>query len=252
MGEFHFLRPVWLLALPILAALLWRAWRAGVIPNPWDRHCDASLRATVVKLLANSATLSWAVLVIGAVVVCIALAGPSWERVQAKASQPQDARMVVLDLSLSMLATDVAPSRLERARDKVRQIFQYPYDGQFGLVVFAGAGFSVAPLTTDIDTLDAFLPVLEPSVLPLQGSRVDRGLDIAIEVLSKGGSQQGELILITDGTSGDSAAERASELAAMGFRVSVIAIGTEAGGEVEMRGGALLRNLSGDVVKPTV
>lgn len=252
MGEFHFIRPLWLLLLPLLAALLWRVWKAGALPSPWQKHCDSLLRTRVVHLLRDAGTLRWAALALGALLGCLALAGPSWERMQARTSHPQDARMIVLDLSLSMLARDAIPSRLELARAKVQQILQYPYAGQFGLVVFAGAGFSVAPLTTDTDTLGAFLPVLEPDVLPLQGSRVDRGLDVAIEVLRKGGAQQGEVIVITDGTDSERAVNLAAELKSLGFRLSVIAVGSPEGAVVPLRGGTVLRDMSGEVVKPPV
>ncbi|MEM7251303.1 MAG: VWA domain-containing protein [Pseudomonadota bacterium] len=250
MDEFHFLRPWWLLAVPIGIGLLWRAWRAGLVPGPWETHCDRSLRSDIIRVLDSRGSVVWCAVVVGIVLASLAMAGPTWERIQAKTSHPQDARMILLDLSLSMHAEDVLPSRLEVAHRKVREILNYPYQGQFGLVVFAGAGFSVTPLTTDKRTLDAFLPVLEPSVLPLQGSRIDRGLDVVVDVLAKGGAQQGEVIVIADGSSSARSVAMASELQERGFRLSVIAVGTEAGGAVRLGRAGLLRDMGGAVVRP--
>lgn len=248
MGEFEFLRPGWLLLGPVgIAAIVW-LWRRSSGTSTWRRYGDAQLLDRVLVPLGGSGWQGWALLSLGVALAAVALAGPSWERALTSSLRPAHTRVVVLDLSRSMDAQDATPSRLGVAIDKVREILERSQGLQVGMVVFAGAAFPLAPLTTDARTLIHYLDILETSVIPVQGSRPDLGLETAGEILRKGGALTGEVILISDGYRGHRVYDSAVTLFAAGFPVSVIGVGTEKGTTIPALGGIPLRDLAGDIV----
>ncbi len=150
MGTFHFLRPYWLLALLPLAVLFWHLLRAPSGPGAWRNVCAPHLLAhLLVGPARRPSCLPWLLLGLGWLLAVLALAGPAWKRLPAPLFQAQIARVLVLDLSESMNATDVEPSRLVRARYKLLDLLAQTHEGQIGLVVYAGESFVVAPLTHD-------------------------------------------------------------------------------------------------------
>ena len=232
-ADFHFLHPEWFLALIPLCAILWAAVRRGAGHNAWQRVVDAHLLPYLLVEGANSARwLPLALVAAGWFAAVIALANPTYERRPVPALRPMDARVVVLDLSQSMEAADLKPSRLARARYKVADILNRSRDGQVGLIVFAGDAFVVAPLSDDADTLLGMLDALSPEVMPVRGSRPDLGLAKAGELLTQAGAREGEVILVGDDAGDDRALAAAADLRAQGRRVSVIGVGTGEGAPV--------------------
>ena len=150
--------------------------------------------------------------------------------------QTNTARVIVLDLSNSMLVNDLKPTRMARARFKVEDILAKEEEGQIGLVVFAGDAFTASPLTRDSDTIRALLQVLTPSIMPTQGSRVDLGLEKAHELLTQAGVINGQVLLISDGASKlDKATTAAEALNKDSHQLSILAVGTETGGLLRLR-----------------
>ena len=251
---FHFIQPLWLLALIPLLALLWRLLRPGGADNPWSRIVDAQLLPVLMAGKSRSASraLPW-LLATGWSIAVLALADPTWERQPQPIYQTSAARVIVLDLSRSMNAPDLQPSRLARARYKVEDILARAGEGQTGLVVFAGDAFTVSPLTRDVNTIRALLKAVDTGIMPVQGSRADLGLLKAGELLHQAGLGSGDVLLITDGVDrGDAgtAEDAAAQLRKSGYRVSVLGVGTEAGAPVPDDEGGLLRDAAGKVVLP--
>ena len=245
---FEWTRPLWLLALPAGGAILWGWWRAQVGRGLWHRHVDAEL----LEHLAGTAQASSARLAIGIaaavlVLTVCALAGPVW-RAQAAAPQRDPvARIVVLDLSPSMDAIDVAPSRLRRARDATVAMLRGAAGAQVGVVVFGGDAFSVAPLTHDAATLVHLLAGVSTTTVPRVGSRPDLGLEMARALLKQAGVGRGDVILVGDSAGDARTLEAARALARAGFPVSVLAVGTAQGGPIPVATGAFTRNEAGDI-----
>ncbi len=232
-ADFHFLTPEWFLALLPLAAVLWGASRRGVAQNAWQRVVDRHLLPYLLVGQAGAARwLPLTLVAAGWLVAVVALANPSYERRPAPAVRPVDARVVVLDLSHSMDAADLKPSRLARARYKVADILNRSRDGQVGLVAFAGDAFVVAPLSDDAGTLLGMLDALSPEVMPVRGSRPDLGLAKAGELLTQGGARGGEVILVGDDAGDERARAAAASLVAEGRTLSVIGVGTAEGAPV--------------------
>src|SRR5690606_4082420 len=112
----------------------------------------------------------WWLAFAGWVLGCLALAGPTWEKLPQPVLQKRDALVVVLDLSLSMTVADVQPSRLQRARYKILDLLQRRTEGLTGLVAYAGDAHVVTPLTDDTATIANLVPALAPDMMPIYGS----------------------------------------------------------------------------------
>ncbi|HEB92557.1 MAG TPA: VWA domain-containing protein [Gammaproteobacteria bacterium] len=251
--QFHFLQPLWLLALAPLALLVWRLWHATTGDNPWARIIDARLQALLLTgqthrpsyLILWLLGLSW-------LLAILALANPVWEKQPRPLFQTSAARVIVLDLSRSMLNRDLKPSRLARARFKIEDILTRDEEGQTGLVVFAGDAFTVTPLTRDVDTIRALLTSLDPELMPVQGSRADLGLQKAGELLQQSGLGSGRILLLADGVSDDRASKVAARLYDRGYRVSVLGIGTQKPQPLTNAQGQLLRTRDGQLILPAL
>lgn len=244
--QFHFLEPAWLLALLPLALLLWFAARRQAGDTAWRRIIDARLQPLLMNGgNADRSRLPLWLLGAGWLIAVLALANPVWERQPQPLMQTNAARVIVLDLSRSMLAQDLKPTRIERARFKVEDILAKDEEGLTGLVVFAGDAFTVTPLTRDTETIKAQLRALEPAIMPSQGSRADLGLQQALDLLQQAGVAQGEIILIADGVEGDLATDAAERIALAGHRVSVLGVGTAEGAPLYDARGNILSDRSG-------
>lgn len=251
--EFHFLRPEWFWAAAplglLLAALLWRL-RQG---DGWRAVCDTHLlRHLLVGKAERRRALPLVLLGLAWALSVVALAGPTWSKLPQPVFRTTDARVIVMDLSRSMDAGDVNPSRLTRARFKVADILERSREGHTGLVAFAGDAFVVSPLTEDADTITALLPALATNIMPVQGSRLDRGIRKASELLTQAGFSLGEILVIADGGADASARDAASDARDAGQRVSVMAIGTPEGAPVPLPDGDFLKDSGGNIVVPRV
>ncbi|WP_200243195.1 VWA domain-containing protein [Lamprobacter modestohalophilus] len=233
MSEFHFIEPFWLLALIPLGLLLWLAWRADAGASAWQRVIDARLLA-VLKVGAGGRASRLPVLLLAAgwLIAVVALANPTFERQPVPAFRSDAARVVVLDLSRSMLAEDLTPSRLERARFKVADILSRSGDGQVGLIVYADDAFAVSPLTDDAETIRAMLEALSPQIMPVQGSRPDRGIALGLDLLRQAGARNGEVILLSDDAGGARTLAMAEQVRDAGHSLAVIGVGTAEGAPV--------------------
>ncbi len=201
---FHFLRPWWLLALlpaAIIAITLWyqkhraRQWQQIVAPELLKYLLDGqTTRINPLYLLAL--LVSW-------VVACIAMAGPSWEKRPVAVEKNQQALVIMLDLSPSMMSEDLKPSRLVRARLKLIDLLRERKDGQTALLVYAGDVHVVTPLTDDVETIVNIIPALHPNVMPAEGSNTEAAVERGLKLLKDAGIPQGDLLLITDGVIAD-------------------------------------------------
>jgi len=247
-----FLRPAWLLALPVALALGWAWWRANGGTAPWRRVVDPELLAALAQRAPARARRPLALAAVALGLASLALAGPSWQTQPAPEVRELSARIVVLDLSPSMDAVDFAPSRIARARAAAADLLRGAPDARLGLVVFGADAFAAAPLVTDPAALVHLLPGLSPATVPRAGSRPDLALDKARELLEHAGVVAGEVILVGDSAGGARTLSAARELAREGFPVSVLAVGTPGGGPVRRTDGGLVRSALGDilVVKP--
>ena len=245
---FGFLYPAVLLLLPLAWGLAWLVARRLRARSAWARACDAPLfayLATGAGSAGGHRRTFWllaAVLTLGVV----GAAGPSWRLQSHPLLTSFAARVLVLDLSQSMRVEDVKPNRHAQTIEAARAVVGAEFDGETGLVAFAGAAFVVSPLTSDARTLDAFLEALSPATMPLDGSRADLGIEAAADLLDASVAGRGQILLLSDGVDEAELAVRAALAASeRGHRVSVLAIGTAEGGPLRDRAGGLVRDAQG-------
>ena len=235
LGELHFLRPGWLYALALLVPMLWIGIRSQRSAGAWRRVCDAHLLRHLVTHGGGRAH-HWplATLALGWIATCLALAGPAWERLPQPVFKAPVQRVFALNLSASMDASDVAPSRLARARYELSDALAALGDGQAGLVIFAEEPYVVTPISDDPKVVASFLPVLETSLMPGRGSWVDRAIVEASKLLEQAAAVDGEIVLLTDGAGDrpEATIAAARNAAQAGYPVSVLGIGTAEGAPV--------------------
>lgn len=111
-----------------------------------------------------------------------ALAAPSWKRLPAPVFRNTASLVIALNLSESMNAEDIKPSRLVRARYKIADLLAQYKDGQIALLVYSGAAFMVTPLTNDIETIQSQLEALTTHIMPIAGNNPVAGLTKAVEL----------------------------------------------------------------------
>ncbi len=180
MSEFHFLRPWWFLALLPVIGLLVALWRSRAGGSAWRAVLDPQLLERLwLEPPGRVSRLPLWLLGLGWLLAVLALAGPVWERQPEPVWQTQSSRILILDLSTSMNAADLAPSRLERARFKILDILARSREGRTGLVVFAGEPHTVAPLTDDGDTIVNLLSALSTEIVPVPGDAGAPALQLA-------------------------------------------------------------------------
>jgi Ca-activated chloride channel family protein len=179
-------------------------------------------------------------------IVILALAGPSWQKLPDRSFSARDSRVIAVDLSLSMLAEDLRPNRLTRARFRLADLLAATEEGQVGLVSFAGDAYVVSPLTSDMNTIANLLPALRPDIIPVAGSRADIALDMAAALLVRSGVSRGEVLLVTDSASSRDAA-KARALRDRGVVTSILAVGTPEGAPIPS-GGGFVSDRAGNVV----
>jgi len=252
-AEFHFLRPLWLLAIPVALALVyWLAMRR-LDAGSWRAVIDERLRPYVLDDRGGGARAKapfWLAAGI-AVLASVALAGPAWERQKQELYRGGDSLVVALDLSRSMDAADVSPSRLARARLKLLDLLERRQEGQTALIVYSAHAFTVTPLTDDVDTIAALVGSLGTDIMPSRGSLPERALARARDLLEQAGAGRGHVLLIGDGAGAD-AVTAAAGLRAAGFRVSVLGVGTQEGGPLPKPDGGFVTDASGRMVLPAL
>ena len=251
--NFHFLRPVWFYALiPALLLFILLRYQQSRHSN-WGKAVDAHLLQHILDNPGKVASRSPLTLLLASwVLAVIALAGPAWQKTPQPVHEREDALVVILDLSNSMLATDVKPNRLVRARRKLLDLLTLRKEGVTGLVVFAGDAHTVSPLTDDAKTIAAIIPALTPDIVPAPGSQLAPALQKARELFRNSGVTSGKILVITDEIRDLVAAQQVARQFRHTYPVSVMSVGTAEGAPVA--GGqpaqGYLRDSSGQLVIP--
>ncbi len=200
--SFHFLRPPWLLAALPCAALWWYLLRREGRRLAWrGMVAEHLVPYVVVGATAGTQRLRPAVL-LGPVllVACLALAGPTWLREPAPFADDEAALIIAVEVTPTMLARDVQPSRLERAEQKIRELLSRRKGAPAVLIAYAGTAHLVLPLTEDGDLVADFAGELHPDQMPVTGDAAEKALELAREQLVAAG-RPGSILLVTDGVS---------------------------------------------------
>ncbi len=249
---FHFLRPWWFLGLlPVVAVIGFYTWRKRNAGN-WETIINPELLPFLLQGSGGKHALSgpWLVafMISAWIFCCLGLAGPAWQQLPQPVHKQDSALVVVLDLSPSMLAEDISPNRLVRARYKLIDILTRRTEGVIGLIVYGGDSHTVSPLTEDSNTIVSMVPVLEPNLLPETGSNVEEGLASAIDLAMNGGYQQADILLVTDGIDKSALSNIAPIISGEGnYRLSILGVGTTDGAPIPSFAGGFIKK-AGNVI----
>lgn len=227
--DFHFLRPLWLLALPVAWALVAWSTRRRARAGDWSHLIDADLLPGLLLGGPGGTTRTpWRWLLCAWTAAVIALAGPSWTREAGHAFKAAPSWMMVLDLSPSMASADVAPSRVARARYAIDDLLDGARDARVGLVIFGEEAFTVSPLTDDVATLRSLMGPLTPDILPSAGDQMAGAIDRAGALLAQAPGQGRQMIVLSDGSADIAESVRsAANLRAQGITVNVVGVGKD-------------------------
>jgi Ca-activated chloride channel homolog len=252
--NFHFLRPIWLLALIPVLLFFVAMWRVNSVVTAWDKAIDKNLLPYLLDRSKNASQRTPLILLFAAWALSIfALAGPVWEQLPQPVQKKEDALVIVFDLSLSMFAPDHSPNRLDLAKRKLRDILALRDEGQTALVVYAGDAHTVTPLTDDVVTIEALVPSLSPNIMPLFGSKPVEAIEIAIGLLEGTDASRGKVLLMTDGISGFDEELLITELFADNdYELLIMGIGTEEGAPIRTNDGNFLTDEAGALIIPTL
>ncbi len=249
----HWMRPEWLWSLLPAAVLALLLWRLRGRSGSWSQVIAPELLPFLVgRDTASRGPNLLPFILFGWLLAALAAAGPSWQKLPQPVHQKQDALVLVLDLSYSMMSGDLAPSRLERTRQKLLDLLAARREGQTGLIAYAGDAHIVTPLTDDTATIANLLPALAPGMMPVPGSNPVAAVEQAVQLLRSAGVRAGRVLLVTDGISEQdgSAIERA--LGNGGASLSVMGVGTASGAPIPLPRGGFLKDRDGTIVMPTL
>src|SRR5690554_3884263 len=248
---FTLLRPWWLLALLPAAILLVQLHRHGWQHSDWEQLLPRPLHQWLLRRQAGgSRGLRFAALGLTWTLVIVALAGPAVETGAESRRVDDNALVVVLDLSRNMLANDLPPDRMERARLKIRSLIQDYGDSQLSLIVYAGSAHRVTPLSNDHATLTNLLGALSPDIMPSDGQNLGAALDMARQTIAPLPSKGSQILLVTSGLDNGARDVLAEHARQLGPQLSILGVGTRSGAPVPLSEGGFLRDDQGRILLP--
>ena len=233
------------------AAALFFLWAFRERDRALATFVDAALLPTVVPDLDRRRRRVRAGLLTAAVTAfAVALAGPMWGFHWEEVKREGIDLVVAFDTSKSMLATDVAPNRLARAKLAVQDLLAELAGDRIGLVAFAGSAFVQCPLTLDRNAFRESLEAVEVGLIPRGGTNLTAALESGLEAFEGHQGSHQALVLITDGEDHegklDDAIKRATE---RGVKIFTVGIGTAEGELIPEEAGGFLKDRKGQVIK---
>ena len=245
---------LWLLLVipPALLAFFW--WAGRTRQRLLTQFIQARLLPTLtVGISATRQKISVGCLVLAVVCLILALARPQWGFDWEEMKQRGLDIVVAIDTSKSMLAEDIAPNRLARAKLAALELMQRARADRLGLVAFAGSAFLQCPLTIDDAAFRQSVEALNVNIIPQGGTAIAQAIETALTAFKEGDNYK-VLVLFTDGEDHDSGALEAAEKAAKdGMRIFTIGIGTAEGELLRIKdaqgGSDYIRDEQGNVVK---
>ena len=242
---FHFLRPWWLLLIPLAFLLFWQFQKSQNVIERYQKFVAPHL----LKHLIIGTKKKWSfrpihMIIVIIVIGAIAIAGPTWKRELPPFTEDKAPLTIALSLSESMDAIDISPRRLERAKQKIRELLKLRPGARTALFVYAGSAHMVLPLTTDSKIIELFLSSLSSGLMPKDGSNTLEVLNAVTDYLSDE-EVPGTILFITDEIERKSFKAISEISDSSRNQVIVLAVGTSKGGPITMGNNRFRLNKSG-------
>ena len=250
MFRFAHIEFLWLLlAIPVLVAL--HIWITRRKRQQLQLFGDPEL---MVELMPNASRIrphvKFALMLTALSLLIIGIARPQYGTKEQTVKRQGIEVMIALDISNSMLAEDVAPNRLERAKQMLSKLVDQMVDDKLGLVVFAGDAFTQIPITCDYVSAKMYLQSITPELIPAQGTAIGKAITTCVSSFGTEDSDKSRaIILITDGENHEDDAQAAAKMAKeKGIHVFVVGIGKPEGSPIPDGRGGFKKDRQGTVV----
>ncbi|WP_057831767.1 vWA domain-containing protein [Colwellia sp. TT2012] len=256
-NNFHFIRPWWLLAFFALLLVLFLLKKIRYYQSPWQHFLPAHLANALLEnthsqttSVTSSQSSYWLKpFVIGSAII-FALAGPAWQKLPQPVYQLERGSVLIMDMSYSMLSTDVKPNRLTRARYKAFDLLKVINEGDIGLIAYAGDAFIISPLTQDVRNIELLLPALSPDIMPVYGANALAALTLAAQTLKNAGHISGDIYWLTDDIDNEEMSDIYAWANGNSHKVNILGVGSKNGAPIKLSSGKLLKDHKGAIVVP--
>jgi len=255
LANLTFIRPnlLWFLLLLVpIVFLLTYEWKSQ---SSWQKVIDQHLLKYMLQGDQSNQRSSFKIFLLIATLglLIIAIAGPSFAKENIPIYRSAEARVVLLDLSLSMDSVDIKPSRLTRAKHKLKDLLSESKEGETGLIVYAGDAFVVSPLTSDANTISTMFNDLSTGIMPILGSEPAFAFNKAIELLKNAGKPTGHIVWITDGIEEEDVDYIIDEIKGHDYPLSILVTATEQGAPIPLPNNqGFLKDSMGQIVMPAL
>ena len=250
MFRFAHIEFLWLLlAIPVLVAT--HIWITHRKHQQLQQFGDPELMA---ELMPNASKIrphvKFALMLTALALLIIGIARPQYGTKEQTVKRQGIEVMIALDISNSMLAEDVAPNRLERAKQMLSKLVDQMVDDKLGLVVFAGDAFTQIPITCDYVSAKMYLQSITPELIPAQGTAIGKAITTCVSSFGSEDTEKSRaIILITDGENHEDNAQEAAKMAKeKGIHVFVVGIGKPEGSPIPDGRGGFKKDKQGTVV----
>ena len=236
-----------LLLIPVLLLfIVFHRWRKKSIA----RFGTATLVYQLIPDFSNGKhIIKFVLLSFAFVFLVLGLANPQLGTKQEKVKRQGIDVVIALDVSKSMLAEDVQPNRLARAKNFISNFVDQLKNDRLALVVFAGHAYLQMPLSVDYSAAKLYLKTISTESVPTQGTSISEAIELANESFAQGDNKSKALIIISDGEDHESGVDEALEVAAKsGIKVFTLAVGTDKGSPIPMANGDYKRDAEGSIV----
>lgn len=253
-SQLHFAHPSWLLlelAIPLLFALYFFTKGSRLPSHRLESFIDSHLlpfllRGDEKKKRFWSYLFFWAA---AWTLLTLALAGPRSSFKEIETFSKDQSLVLLVDVSASMNSTDVKPSRLIRAKQKIEDLLNYSRKVKIGLIAFAADAHMIAPITDDIETIRHYLPVLDTDLVYVQGSRLIPAVEMASAMLDNEPGSNKALVILSDGAFEDSSVmSHIKQMAQNGVVIHTMGIGTPEGAPIKDQRGIIIKRNGAAVI----
>jgi Ca-activated chloride channel family protein len=251
-ANFHFIRPQWLLMLVPILLLYWLLHRKQSVTKQWEKFVSPHLLKHLIVGTEQRRRLRPVNLLIPVFIFAsLALSGPTWMQEPLPFTEDEAPLIVALDLSVEMNAVDIQPSRLERAKQKVRDLLAERSGARTALLAYAKSAHMVLPLTDDPQIFEMYLASLTPDIMPEPGKNADEALLLAEEMLSQE-VIPGTVLFLTNAIDEEQIPTFVDQSQESRNAVMVLGIGTTQGGPIPTGGNMVLTDPEGNRVISTL
>lgn len=249
-NNFHFLRPWLLLGLLIPLFLYFTVFKNYRHLSSWEKVCDKQLLDfLLIKDNTSRRKFSAIFMYSGLIFAIIAAAGPSWQKEAMPALNYNTPLMITLNLSSEMKQNDITPNRLARAEMAIKDMLSQPQNADTGLIVYTDEPFLISPLSADSELVVNLLPAINFDIMPVNGDRADRAIDLAVAKIKAAQYTQGDVVIFSagGGINFNNALSAAKKAAAEGIYINAVNIAKENSHQLEQivkAGGGVYANVA--------